>query len=290
MSVSNPPRNTPANARAPLTLPFRLRVPPEAYARIDNDLYSARADEWWEPDSPFYQMMASFNPARVGYVRRVLFDVLKVDPRGKTALEVGSGGGYMSEDVARLGFEMTGVDPSGGSVAAAAAHARSTGLRIRYLQGAGESLPFEDSAYDIVLCCDVLEHVRDLPKVISETARVLKPGGVFLYNTVNRTFISWLAVIKVSQEWRRWAFLPPDVHVWRMFIKPGEMKAQLTLNRLDWREHRGLMPDVSVPRVLSALRQRAAGKLNYIDLGRRIGLVESRWTAGMYIGYAVKPL
>jgi hypothetical protein len=73
-----------------------------------------------------------------------------------------------------------------------------------------------------------------------------------------------------------------------MFIKPGELKALLTLNRLDWREHRGLMPDISIPRVLSALRQRATGKLNYIDLGRRIGLVESRWTAGMYIGYAVK--
>jgi 2-polyprenyl-6-hydroxyphenyl methylase/3-demethylubiquinone-9 3-methyltransferase len=263
-------------------------VSPEVYARIDNGLYSARADEWWEPDSPFYQMMVSFNPARVGYVRRVLFDVLKVDPRGKTALEVGSGGGYMSEDVARLGFEMTGVDPSGRSVAAASAHARSSNLRIRYLQGAGESLPFEDAAYDVVLCCDVLEHVRDLPKVISETARVLKPGGVFLYNTINRTLVSRLAVIKVSQEWRRWAFLPPNVHEWRMFIKPGELKALLSLNRLDWREHRGLMPDISIPRVLSALSKRARGGWDYVDLGRRIGLVESRWTAGMYIGYAVK--
>jgi 2-polyprenyl-6-hydroxyphenyl methylase/3-demethylubiquinone-9 3-methyltransferase len=232
--------------------------------------------------------MVSFNPARVGYARRVLLDVLKVDPRGKTALEVGSGGGYLSEGIARLGFEMTGIDPSERSVSAAAAHARAGGLPIHYFRAEGESLPFEDAAFDIVLCGDVLEHVRDLPKVISEASRVLKPGGGFLFNTINRTFISWLAVVKVSQEWRRWAFLPPNVHEWRMFIKPGELKALLATNRLDWREHRGLMPDISVPRVLSALRQRATGKLNYIDLGRRIGLVESRWTAAMYIGYAVK--
>jgi len=290
MSVMMRPRTAaagPLEAKA-LKLERRLRVSPKIYARIDNGLYSARSDEWWRPDSPFYQMMVSFNPPRVGYVRRVLFDVLKIDPRGKTALEVGSGGGYISEAIARLGIDTTGIDPSERSVAAAAEHARTQGLRIRYERGAGESLPFEDASYDIVLCCDVLEHVRDRAKVISETARVLKPGGLFFFDTFNRTMVSWLAVIKVSQQWKRWAFLPPRIHEWRMFIKPRELRALLSLHHLDWREHRGLIPNMSVPKVLSCLRKRARGEWTYVDLSRRIGLVESRFTAGMYIGYALK--
>ena len=268
--------------------PSRLRVSPEVYARIDNDLYTDRSEEWWEPGSPFYQMKVSFNPPRMGYVKRVLVDVLGIDPRGKRALEVGSGGGYMSEDIARLGFDTTGVDPSPRSVEVAAEHARASGLHIRYERAAGESLPFEDASFDVVLCCDVLEHVRDLPSVISEVARVLKPAGFFFFDTFNRTFVSWLAVIKISQEWRRWAFLPPNIHEWRMFIKPRELKALLRINHLKWREHRGLMPNLSIPRVLSCLRKRARGEWTYVDLSRRIGLVESRFTAGMYIGHAVK--
>jgi 2-polyprenyl-6-hydroxyphenyl methylase / 3-demethylubiquinone-9 3-methyltransferase len=288
MSEMPPPRPPVPDAGTKTKLEDRLRALPEVYARIDNDLYSIRSDEWWEPDSPFYQMMVSFNPARVGYVRRVLFDVLKIDPRGKKALEVGSGGGYMCEDIARLGLDTTGIDPSERSVEAASKHARESGLRVRYEHGAGESLPFEDATFDVVLCCDVLEHVRDLPRVVSEIARVLRPGGFFFFDTFNRTFVSWLAVIKVSQEWKRWAFLPPDIHEWRMFVKPRELKALLDLHHLDWREHRGLMPNLSIPRVLSCLRKRARGEWTYVDLSSRIGLVESRWTGGMYIGHAVK--
>ncbi len=281
----------PADAFVPESaakLEQRLRVPSEVYARIDNDLYSARSDEWWEPDSPFYQMMVSFNPARIGYVRRVLSGIPGFGPAGKRALEVGSGGGYMSEEIARLGFDATGVDPSGLSVEAADAHARAGGLRIRYQRGVGESLPFEDASFDVVLCCDVLEHVRDLPKVVSEIARVMRPGGFFFFDTFNRTFVSWLAVIKVSQEWRRWAFLPPDIHEWRMFVKPRELKALLSLHHIAWRDHRGLLPSLSIPKVLSCLRKRARGEWTYVELGRRIGLVESRFTAGMYVGHAVK--
>lgn len=266
----------------------RLRVSDAAYSRIDNDIYDDRSHEWWQPGTPFYQMKVSFNPPRVGYVKRVLLDVVKIDPRGKKALEVGSGGGYISEEMARLGFETTGVDPSEMSVAAAAAHARSAGLSIHYERAAGESLPYENASYDIVLCCDVLEHVRDLPKVISEVGRVLKPEGLFFFDTYNRTLISKLAVIKVSQEWKRWAFLPPAIHQWRMFIKPGELKALLRLNHLALRDLRGLLPNMSVPKVLSRLRKRARGDWTYVDLSREIGLVESRCTVGMYIGYAVK--
>ena len=134
----------------------------------------------------------------------------------------------------------------------------------------------------------MLEHVRDLPKVISEVARVLRPGAPFFYTTTTGPPASRLAVIQVSQEWRRWAFLPPGTHEWRMFIKPGELRTLLSLNRLEWKENRGLVPDISIPRVLSSLRRRARGEWTYVDLSRRIGLVESRFLGGMYVGYAVK--
>jgi 2-polyprenyl-6-hydroxyphenyl methylase/3-demethylubiquinone-9 3-methyltransferase len=265
-----------------------VKTPQAVYAHIDNDIYSVQSDQWWQPDSPFYQMKVSFNPARVGYARRVLFDGLKIDPRGKKALDVGSGGGYLSEEIARLGFDVTGVDPSAESVKAATEHAGASGLAIRYDLGAGESLPYGGDSFDVVLCCDVLEHVRDVPKVIAEIARVLKPGGVFCYDTFNRTILTKLAIIKISQEWKLWSFLPPNLHVWRMFIRPRELRSLLRLNHLEWREHRGLVPNMSIPKILSCLRQRARGKWTYIDLSARIRLVESRWTGGMYIGYAVK--
>ena len=159
---------------------------------------------------------------------------------------------------------------------------------IRYLKGVGESLPFPDGSYDVVFCCDVLEHVRDLPKVVSEISRVLKTGGVFIYDTFNRTLISKLVAIKIGQEWKSWAFMPADLHVWKMFIKPRELKSLLQMNHLRWMEHQGLKPDKSVFRIQRFLRQRAGGRMSYRELGEKIRMVEGRSRAVMYMGCAVK--
>lgn len=263
-------------------------VSPKTYGRIDNEVYSTRSESWWDPESDFYQMKVAFNPARVGYAKRILFDVLKIDPRGKTALEVGSGGGYLSEEIARMGFAATGIDPSEKSLSVAAEHARSVGLEIAYAAGTGESIPCRDRSFDAVFCCDVLEHVRDLPKVVSEISRVLKPGGVFVFDTLNRTWISKLLAIKISQQWKRWAFMPPDLHVWRMFIRPRELRALLERSQLEWRGHRGIMPSVSPLKTLQFLRKRAKGEWTYRDLSAKVRMAEGRCTAVMYMGYAVK--
>jgi 2-polyprenyl-6-hydroxyphenyl methylase / 3-demethylubiquinone-9 3-methyltransferase len=264
------------------------KIPQAIYDRIDNGLYSALSDQWWQPDSALYQMKITFNPARVGYANRKLVEELKIDPKATAALEVGCGGGILTEEIARMGFDTTGVDPSERSVRAAADHARDSGLDIRYGTGAGESLPFEDGSFGVVFCCDVLEHVRDLPKVISEISRVLKPEGIFYYDTLNRTWASLLAAIKVCQVWKPWAFMPPDLHVWRMFIKPGEMKSLLRQNGLEWKEHRGMMPNVPILRLLGYLRKRARGEWTYGELAGKVRMVESRVTAVQYMGYAVK--
>jgi len=265
------------------------KISQAVYGLIDNAVYSIESDQWWHPESPWYQMIVTFNPARVGYAKKTLFDRLKIDPKGIAALEVGCGGGLMTEEVACMGFDTTGVDPSERSVLVAARHARDGGLNIRYLTGSGESLPFEDQSFGVVFCCDVLEHVRDLPKVISEISRVLKPGGVFYYSTLNRTLASLVGAIKVIQDWKTWAFMPPNLHVWRMFIKPREMKRLFRQNGLEWKEHRGMMPDVPIPRLLGLLRKRARGEWNYSQLASKVRMIESRVTAVMYMGYAVKP-
>jgi 2-polyprenyl-6-hydroxyphenyl methylase/3-demethylubiquinone-9 3-methyltransferase len=264
------------------------KVSQAVYDRIDNAVYDAQSDQWWHPESPWYQMIVTFNPARVGYAKRILLDRLKIDPRGVAALEVGCGGGVLTEEIARMGFDATGVDPSEPALLVAAAHARESRLRIRYLQGAGESLPFEDGSFGVVFCCDVLEHVRDLPAVVAEISRVLKPGGVFYYNTINRTWASLLGAIKVMQEWPSLAFVPPNLHVWKMFIRPREMKSLLRQNGLAWKEHRGMMPGVPIPRLLGYLRKRARGEWSYPELAGRVRMIESRITAVMYMGYAVK--
>lgn len=142
----------------------------------------------------------------------------------------------------------------------------------------------------VVYCCDVLEHVRDLPKVISEIYRVTKPGGAFLFDTLNRTFVSKLVAIKVWQEWKSTAFMPPRLHEWKMFIRPVELKGLLAQAGFEFKEFRGTSPDVSIAKMISLLRKRVKGKIGYKELGQRFKLVESNDLRVLYMGYAVKLL
>ena len=118
-------------------------------------------------------------PFRLDYLNIVL-PKLGIKPEGLRALDVGCGGGYLSEELARLGFNVSGVDPAPASLAAAQSHAKQSGLTIDYRVAQAESLPFPDGSFDLVTCCDVLEHVQDLDRTLSEIARVLKPGGIFI--------------------------------------------------------------------------------------------------------------
>ena len=255
---------------------------------MDNALYDRLADSWWD-EAGFLHSLAALNPARFGYMRRVLVEELRVSPLGLRVLDIGCGGGLLAEEFARLGCAVTGVDPSAESLAAARKHAMSEGLAIRYQCARGEALPFADASFDAAYCCDVLEHVDDLSRVIAETARVLRPRGAYFFDTINRTFLSWLIMIKLLQEWRWTALMPPRLHDWHRFIRPPELRRELERQGLVPGGTTGLRPRASLLSQLHALRRRKRGFIGYAAAFREMDIAESRDLSVSYIGFAHKP-
>jgi len=253
---------------------------------IDNAMYDRLG--WWDDDTPLAGLRTGINPARFGYFRGVLVDRLGVDPKGLRALDIGCGGGLLAEEFARLGCRVTGVDPSEESIAAARDHARESGLDIEYRVAPGEELPFAEESFDIVYCCDVLEHVDDLGRVVAETARVLVPGGIYFYDTINRTRKSWLVMIKLAQEWHATSFTEPDLHDWDMFIRPPELHRMMERSGMANAEVVGLAPAGNPIALIGALRQRKRGEISHAEMGRRTKVKASRDAGVLYAGYGVK--
>ena len=254
---------------------------------VDNEMYDRLSHTWWEEGGFLNFLRSGVNPVRFAYMRRVLDDDLGIALEGVRVLDIGSGGGLLAEEFAALGCRVTGVDPSTASVEVAREHAREQGLEIEYLVGAGESLPVPDRAYRVAYCCDVLEHVDDVPRTLAEAARALEPGGVFLYDTTNRTLRSRLLMIKLAQDWQATAWAEPGLHDWRMFIRPAELEGMLADADFEVRERVGIAPANPVA-ALRAMRDRARGKIDYAQMGSRIGLRESRDQSGLYAGYALR--
>jgi 2-polyprenyl-6-hydroxyphenyl methylase / 3-demethylubiquinone-9 3-methyltransferase len=254
---------------------------------VDNKLYDAKEDIWWDESKPLNALRTAINPGRVGYLRNVIAR-LSLRPADSTALDVGCGGGIMAEEVAAMGFRVTGVDPSAESIATARAHAARSGLAIEYTRAPGERLPFADATFDLVYCCDVLEHVEHLQPVIDEAARVLKPGGVYLYDTINRTLPSKLVMIKLFQEWGATAFMPANLHDWNQFVKPVELLSCLDRAGLHNVDMVGLKPAANPIQLIRLLRQVKKGLMTPAEMGRRSPMAMSGDMTVLYIGYGVK--
>jgi 2-polyprenyl-6-hydroxyphenyl methylase/3-demethylubiquinone-9 3-methyltransferase len=263
------------------------RVSEDVYSLINNDIYNKEGDRWWQPDCSLNLLKTLYNPVRVDYAKKILNQSV-LNTENINVLEVGCGGGILIEEFAIMGYAATAIDPSEPSLKTAMKHASDNNLKIKYIKASGENIPCNNNSFDVVLCCDVLEHVRDLPKVISEVSRVLKTAGVFIYDTFNRTYLSRIGIIKVLQEWSFWAIMPPDLHVWEMFIKPVEIRKLLADNQLGWKEHRGIEFNISYLKMLRYLHKRAIGELTYEEFGKKFKMVESSNTQIMYIGYATK--
>jgi len=257
--------------------------------KVNNDIYRRLGHAWWDDDvGAFSTIRFWINPVRFAFFKRVLDRERAIEREQRELLDVGCGGGLLAEELARAGFAVTGIDPAPETIETARAHASASRLSIVYETGAGEHLPFPDASFDHVTCCDVLEHVDDVDRVIAEIARVLRPGGLFFYDTINRTFISKIAIIKVMQEWRSTAFAEPHSHVWEKFIKPAELTAIFARHGLEQREMAGIMPRRNPIATLLDLRRRVQGKITFKELGRRLDFQESEHLEGSYMGYATR--
>jgi 2-polyprenyl-6-hydroxyphenyl methylase/3-demethylubiquinone-9 3-methyltransferase len=257
-------------------------------AKVNNEIYEAYGDRWWNDDAEFAFSSLRFclNPVRYGYFKGILRS-LRIP--GKAILDVGCGGGFLAEEFARDGFRVTGIDPSAKSVATAHKHAAESGLHIRYEVGRGEKMPFPDGSFDLVACCDVLEHVDDLEKVIREVSRLLKPGGVLFYDTINRTWRSKIAIIKIWQEWSLTRCCPRNAHVWEKFIKPAELTAIMQSCDLVHREMKGIAPRKrNFLALLRHLRAIKTGKMRSEEMVAALQLSESEDLHMSYMGYAVR--
>ena len=198
--------------------------------------FEAMAAEWWDPKGKF-QPLHEMNPCRLDYLTRQIageFDLDLSTPApfsGLRILDIGCGGGLLAEPMARLGATVTGIDAAGGNIPVAAAHATAQGLEIDYRHTSAEALLAEGAAFDVVMSFEVIEHVADPAAFLQVCAGLVRPGGLFLCSTLNRTTKSFAAAI-VGAEWiMRW--LPKGTHDWSKFITPEELTGMINATTLE---------------------------------------------------------
>jgi 2-polyprenyl-6-hydroxyphenyl methylase/3-demethylubiquinone-9 3-methyltransferase len=190
--------------------------------------FSRHAADWWEPRGPM-AALHKFNPVRLAYIRDQAVAQFGRDAKtlGCLAdlrmLDIGCGGGILSEPLARLGAQMVGADPSEENIDVAREHAAESGLVIDYRATTAEDLGEAGERFDVVLAMEVVEHVADVPLFVSTCARMVKPGGLFIAATLNRTMKSFALAIVGAEYVLRW--LPRGTHQWDKFVTPRELEA-----------------------------------------------------------------
>lgn len=206
--------------------------------------FGALASEWWDPNGKFRPLHA-LNPVRLTYIRDHLCRQFGRDAReagslaGLTVLDIGCGGGLLCEPLARLGASVTGIDPAEESIAAARQHARGEALDIAYLASRAEDVAAEGTVFDAVLTMEVVEHVPDVPAFLALCAGLVRPGGLMLLSTINRTLKSYALAIIGAEYVLRW--LPVGTHQWDRFVTPTELASGLQAAGLGVLDSAGVM-------------------------------------------------
>lgn len=188
--------------------------------------FRAMAAEWWDPAGKF-KPLHMLNPVRLDYITGQITAEFARDRKslrpfeGLRLLDIGCGGGLISEPMARLGAAVTGADAAAENIEVARLHAEQSGLAIDYRAVTAEALLAEGAQFDVVLALEIVEHVADPQQFLTTCARLLRPGGVLIASTLNRTPQSFAAAI-IGAEWvMRW--LPRGTHQWSRFIRPDEL-------------------------------------------------------------------
>jgi 2-polyprenyl-6-hydroxyphenyl methylase/3-demethylubiquinone-9 3-methyltransferase len=209
------------------------------------------AYDWWDQ----HNLLHTITTERCDYIESRVDRIFGREALGQQeVLEVGCGGGLISESLAQRGTIIVGIDPSQDALQAARIHTRRSGLgHIAYFQqGYAESLPYADGSFSVIVCMDVLEHVSDLEATIKEIARVLAPGGIFVFDTINRTLLAHIALFWIGERFFQKSGLIPGLHSYSGFIKPAELQALLVKNGLRVHEMTGFMPTLKRGRLTLA--------------------------------------
>jgi 2-polyprenyl-6-hydroxyphenyl methylase/3-demethylubiquinone-9 3-methyltransferase len=213
--------------------------------------FSALAAQWWDPRGKM-AVLHKFNPVRLGFIKEAACRHFGRDDKRLDALaelrvlDIGCGGGILSEPLARLGAAVVGADPSQANIAAAQLHAADAGVSVDYRATTAEALADEGERFDLVLAMEVVEHVADLDLFIRRCTEMVQPGGLMITATLNRTLKSFALAIVGAEYVLRW--LPRGTHQWEKFVTPDELEAALERHGLAVVDETGVVYDLLADR------------------------------------------
>ena len=220
----------------------RSTVDPAEIAHFD-----ALAATWWDPRGEM-RALHMLNPVRIGYIRDAAFRHFGREPRRLDSLkdlrilDIGCGAGLLSEPLARLGASMVGADPSETNIKTAIVHAQQSGLTIDYRPVTAEALADAGERFDVVLAMEVVEHVADVAQFVKRCTEMVKPGGLMIAATINRTFKSYALAIVGAEYILR--LIPLGTHHWDKFVTPDELEGAMERNGLTVLDERGVVLNV----------------------------------------------
>jgi 2-polyprenyl-6-hydroxyphenyl methylase/3-demethylubiquinone-9 3-methyltransferase len=206
--------------------------------------FAALAAEWWNPRGKM-KVLHKFNPVRLAYLRERIVAHFGLDPKairpleGLSLLDIGCGGGLLSEPLARMGASVTGIDPAERNVRIASLHAEESGIPVTYRATTAEALADEGARFDVVMAMEVVEHVADVGLFLARAAEMAKPGGLLVAATLNRTKRSFALAIVGAEYVLGW--LPRGTHDWNRFITPDELQLALEAGGLKVTDREGVV-------------------------------------------------
>jgi 2-polyprenyl-6-hydroxyphenyl methylase / 3-demethylubiquinone-9 3-methyltransferase len=225
----------------------KANSPASTVDQAEIDQFARLGAQWWDERGPM-AMLHKFNPVRVGYISDQVTAHFGREPKklgclsGLRILDIGCGGGILSEPLARLGARVIGADPSEENIQVARHHAGQVGVMVDYRATTAEALADQGERFDVVLAMEVVEHVADMPLFVARCGEMVKPGGLMIAATLNRTLKSFALAIVGAEYVLRW--LPRGTHRWDKFVTPGELEAAMVKAGLRVADERGVVYNV----------------------------------------------